>query len=116
MLKYIYVAEINTDTEIEILKKKLLSKDNYIPFDDNYVKMKDIQHVDIVRHYLNRASQYFDAKFCCGMGQVKLLWKYSNMEFESICVVGDDGIIFDHILMNSFTFKKKEKIFESSEF
>lgn len=116
LLKYIYVGEVNTDTEVENMKKILLSKENYIPFDGDYLKMKDIKYKSLVQHYLNKTSQYFDMKFSCRMEQVKLLWKYGNMKFESICVIGDDSIIFDHILMNSFTFKEKEKFIESSEF
>ena len=110
LVSYAVQGEVKTVDEMKRLKKKLLSQtDNYLPVVNKenecveLLNLKEIQKTrgkENVSATIKSLSEYFDHVIQQGMRTVKLTWKLHSKTYESLCVVSDNGIVYDHIIMN----------------
>lgn len=110
LISYIYLSEVKTADEVKQLKEKLLShKDNYLPLvheDNGKVELLTLQEIqktqgeENVSAAMKSLSEFFDHVIQPGVHTVKLTWKLRSKTYESLCVVSDEGILYDSIITN----------------
>lgn len=115
LVKYIYQGEVNTMDEVKHLKEQLLSyTDNYLPVsskDNNSVKLLNLQEIqqtegeDAVTASVKSLTEYLDYVIQTGVHTVKLTWEFQAKTYESLCVVSDNGIVYDPIIINLMVVK-----------
>lgn len=115
LVKYIYQGEVNTMDEVKHLKEQLLSyTDNYLPVsskDNNSVKLLNLQEIqqtegeDAVAASVKSLTEYLNYVIQTGVHTVKLTWEFQAKTYESLCVVSDNGIVYDPIIVNLMVVK-----------
>lgn len=43
------------------------------------------------------------------MQVVELTWEYDGKAYNTLCVVSDDGVVYDNVIVNIVPFKIKEE-------
>lgn len=115
LVKYIYQDEVKTMDEVKHLKEQLLSyTDNYLPIsskDNNSVKLLNLQEIQqtegegAVAASVKSLTEYLDYVIQTGVHTVKLSWEFQAKTYESLCVVSDNGIVYDPIIINLMVVK-----------
>lgn len=110
LVSYVYQSDIKTAADVKKLKEQLLSDTkNYFPIADEasgsikLVTLKEIQKMkgkEYVDETVQSLSEFFDNMIQPGMSTVKLTWKLGDKTYESVCVVSDYEVVYDHLVMN----------------
>ncbi len=110
LVKYTYQDEVKTMDEVEQLKEQLLSyTDNYLPVsskDNTSVRLLNLEEIQqtegesTVATSVKSLTEYLNYVIQTGVHTVKLTWEFQAKTYESLCVVSNNGIVYDPVVMN----------------
>lgn len=110
LVKYAYIEELKTVDDVKQLKEKLLSyTNNYLPVfskGNSSVRLLTLKEIlqtegeNTVAASVKSLTEYLNHVIRIGMHTVKLTWNLNAKTYESLCVVSNNGVVYDHIIMN----------------
>ena len=116
---YNYAGIIDTEQELEELKKEILSDDSYFPYydlDNNKIKLltwnaiKNSKQYDCIQYSKDKLTAFLDEHLNLGMGILMLTWEFDSNSCNSICVFSGDSIVYDNIILNTLCFEEKKHL------
>ena len=118
---YNYAGIIDTEQELEELKKDILSDDSYFPYYDmdynkviplTWNEIKNAKQYDCIEYSKQKLSNYIDEHIKIGMGILMLTWESESEAFSSICIYSGNKFVYDNIILNTLCVREEEKPIE----
>lgn len=119
LVSYKCCGKIETKSEVEKIKKQLLSyTDNYLPVfnkDNKSIELLNLEEIqkreseEDIKVSVKLITDYLNHIIQPGMAIVQLTWRSHFKIYKSLCIVSDDTIVYDHVIMNLMPTKKEMK-------
>ena len=116
LLNYKYLDEIKTVNDLSRIKKVLLTDNSYLPLSISGVikvvtfkELRSIKGENDFSDIHSNMQQLLDNTIHIGYSKVELTWKYHSLMFKTICIVSDNGIIYDNIITNIMPISQVEE-------
>ncbi len=103
-IDYNVTGMINSEDEMTRLKNEIISLDAWIPSGPLY-KPEQVTAI-MFREYADQikaiesVSNLLDTTLAVGQQVVQINWRKGATQFSSICIVGEEGIVYDNMLTN----------------